>query len=340
MNGYTHYIFTIAALLLLFACDSSNSDEHEPVMTSAMTFRGNMGSGTGDWATTRGTSVAFPVGEKFGVYACNTGSALWEAAKTTATPNVMCNQMVEKTESGATYTPVRYWVPTQNYSFFAYAPYNATGITLLSGNSAPGVPSLEYEVPQSPASQADLLYASVLDQAETDATTVSFNFKHALVRIRFSAEVTAGASQYTAKVTGIKFNGLKDKGTLSLHTGAWSSISGNSTYTLLDPLSDTDDIPIPYSSTSPEVTLSTPIYIIPQTIANGGEIVIWYEIVSPFEDEPIKRTAIFSQEGITTNSAQALNYHFTIKLTEVGSTLQVENWMEQNDPRDGITSME
>ncbi len=338
MKRYKFYLFTITILLLLFACDTTNSGEHEPA-TSPMNFNGIIASDAGDWLNTRAT-VAFPTGDKFGVYAYNTGSSFWNAVRATAIPDVMCNQMMEKTTTGVTYTPVKYWILTQYYSFFAYAPYNAAGITLLSGSSTPDIPLLEYEMPSNTASQVDILYTSVLDQREADGTSVALHFKHALARIRFTAEVEEGASQYTAKITGLIFSGLMNRGTLSLQSGAWNSMSGSIVCTMLDQNNASDDIDIPYSATTPKVALSAPIYILPQTIADEGEIVLHYEITSPFEDDPIKRTATFSQKGVVFSGAQSVNYHFTFGLTEVRFTLQVENWTEQDDPKNGITSME
>ncbi len=342
MNKYNSCIFAIVTLLLLSACGTANNDEYGST-NSPMNFDGVMASDKGDWAVTRtSTRAAFPTGEKLGVYAYNTGSTPWSGAAATATPNVMCNQMVEKTATGSTYTPVKYWVPTQYYSFFAYAPYNATGIDLITGSTTPGTPSLEYTMPESTAGQADILYAWTLDQKEENSTAVTLNFKHALARIRFSAQVNAGASQYTAKVTGVTFSGLMNKGTLSLYTGAWSSTSGNTTCVILDQNSAADDTDIPYSATKPEVALSTPMYILPQKVADHGEITIYYEIVSPFEDDPIKRTATFTQNvtDMEFESGESAHYHFTIKLTGVQSTLQVEDWAEKDDPNEGITSME
>ncbi len=339
-SKYNYCIFAMIALLLLSACGTANSDEYEPT-NSPMNFDGTIVPGTGDWLVTRApASVAFPTGEKLGVYAYNTGSALWSEAAVTATPNVMCNQMVEKTAGGATYTPVKYWVPTQNYSFFAYAPYNAASISLITESTTPGTPSLEYTMPESTAGQTDIVYAWALDKKDTDGAPVELNFKHAQARIRFTAQVNAGASQYTAKVTGVTFSGLMNKGTLSLYTGLWSSMSGNTTCTILDPDNAADDTDIPYSVTKPEVALSTSLYLLPQTVAENGEITIYYEIISPFEDNPIKRTVTFPQKDMELERGQSAHYHFTIKLTEVKFTLQVEDWVEQNDPNEGTTSME
>jgi len=126
-------------------------------------------------------------GVGFGVFAYYTGSSVWATAETTATPNFMYNQQVQWSEVSPptyawTYTPVKYW-PNDNQpadntgatgsqehnyvSFFAYAPYNGTGLT-LSGNTATGAPTIGYTWVNStdptsqadPDNQRDLLYAT------------------------------------------------------------------------------------------------------------------------------------------------------------------------------------
>ena len=205
-------------------------------------------------------------GVGFGVFAYYTGSSDWATAGTTATPNFMYNQQVQWSEVSPltyawTYTPVKYW-PNDNQpaddtgatgsqehnyvSFFAYAPYNGTGLT-LSGNTATGAPTIGYTWVNStdPASQADLLYATPVTDCYKTMTegygTVSgrvpFVFHHALAAIEFkvrrkeasgdqiflqslslnaSADATAASSSQATLNTG---------GTFNLGTSAWASFS-------------------------------------------------------------------------------------------------------------------
>ena len=205
-------------------------------------------------------------GVGFGVFAYYTGSSAWATAGTTATPNFMYNQQVQWSEVSPptyawTYTPVKFW-PNDNQpaddtgatgsqehnyvSFFAYAPYNGTGLT-LSGNDATGAPTIGYTWVNStdPASQADLLYATPVTDCYKTMTegygTVSgrvpFVFHHALAAIEFkvrrkeasgdqiflqslslnaSADATAASSSQATLNTG---------GTFNLGTSAWASFS-------------------------------------------------------------------------------------------------------------------
>lgn len=79
--------------------------------------------------------------------------------ESSSTPGFMYNQLVSKQMGGNwTYSPVKYWPNNLNdkVSFFAYAPHNATGVTLCS-NTNIGYPYLTYTVPAAEANQTDLL---------------------------------------------------------------------------------------------------------------------------------------------------------------------------------------
>jgi len=197
----------------------------------------------------------------FGVFAYYTGSSDWATARATATPNFMYNQQVTYTATSWQYTPVKYWPNDNNpaddtgatgsqehsyVSFFAYAPYNGTGLT-PSGNTATGAPTVGYTWVNStdPDNQRDLLYADPVTDCYKTMTegygTVSgrvpFVFHHALTAIEFkvrrkeasgdqillqslslnaSADATATSSSRAALNTG---------GTFNLGTSAWASFT-------------------------------------------------------------------------------------------------------------------
>jgi hypothetical protein len=175
----------------------------------------------------------------FGVFAYNTGASDYGATgystmATTGetpnwTPNFMWNQQVTYS-SGWVYTPLKYWpngidtngasqATVQKLSFFAYAPYVAsgsgeTGITALSANNVNGDPKVTYALSGS-GNDVDLLWGTTstngatvggvaqagvgsdLKVSETSVANlnenltkmntsgkVGFNFKHALAKIK------------------------------------------------------------------------------------------------------------------------------------------------------------
>ena len=99
-------------------------------------------------------------------------------------PNVMFNQLVEKMGTGWNYSPVKYWPEdtTDKLSFFAYAPYNAQGLTTSSAGQS-GYPQLFYAVPAMEKQQADLLVADPQMNLMKQGSQVPFTMRHALTKV-------------------------------------------------------------------------------------------------------------------------------------------------------------
>ncbi|EKU87846.1 hypothetical protein HMPREF9447_04592 [Bacteroides oleiciplenus YIT 12058] len=141
-------------------------------------------------AQTRGTDITTDNFTTFGVMAyLSQGS---DFNTTTSTPNFMYNQKVEKKGSAWEYTPQKYWPGNSGdkLSFFAYAPYNASGIK-VPDNNATGYPRFTYTVSTKEADQTDLLAATPLmnrTYASTTGNSVTFNLKHALTKVIFNVQ--------------------------------------------------------------------------------------------------------------------------------------------------------
>lgn len=134
----------------------------------------------------------------FGVFAYYTGTEDYNITEPNHVPNFMYNQEVtwkgDDEEGGMwQYSPVKYWPsnPTEEVSFFAYAPYvetpGATGITAFTANNAKGDPKLSFKMDENVDNQVDLLYSNnaMNIRKQTIAEKVNFRFKHALSRIAF-----------------------------------------------------------------------------------------------------------------------------------------------------------
>lgn len=107
----------------------------------------------------------------------------------TAAPNFMYNQKLEKSGGAWTYSPERYWPNNENdkISFFAYAPYNAAGVT-ISSNTNKGFPYLNYIVPTVEANHIDLLAATPLMNCTKDMGSVNFTMQHMLTKVTIYAK--------------------------------------------------------------------------------------------------------------------------------------------------------
>lgn len=113
-------------------------------------------------------------------------------------PNFMWNQQVTYSNSAWSYTPVKYW-PTKvkdKVSFFAYAPYvasgNANGI-VLSGNSAIGAPTATITLPDDPSQTIDFVAAVQMNKTYNDSAkannNVSFTLLHEMTRVKIQAKL-------------------------------------------------------------------------------------------------------------------------------------------------------
>ena len=232
------FIFAASSLLMLASCSESNDFVNNVAQDSPIAFSAYNGNGTragyaGDISSTTLQTTGF------GVFAYNTGASDYGATghSTMATteetpnwaPNFMWNQQVTYS-SGWVYTPLKYWpngidtdgaseATVQKLSFFAYAPYVAsgsgeTGITALSANNVNGDPKVTYALSGS-GNDVDLLWGTTstngatvggvaqagvgsdLKVSETSVANlnenltkmntsgkVGFNFKHALAKIK------------------------------------------------------------------------------------------------------------------------------------------------------------
>lgn len=165
-------------------------------------------------AQTRGEDLTPANLANFGVLAYFTQGGGFNSSA--SIPNFMYNQKVEKSGANWTYNPTKFWPANTNdkVSFFAYAPHDATGLT-LPGVTHAGYPSFNYQVQNTEAAQTDLLLAKPMpDKAATDGT-IKFLFKHALTRVVFEVEAGSGFTGVTVNSFSIK---TKKSGTVAFNS--------------------------------------------------------------------------------------------------------------------------
>ena len=207
----------IAGLMSVFiACgggDSGNEPTPPPSKPSSGGGEEGGGSGGGDTPTVPEVPIEFTVPEEagtraalptyissgfktnstIGVFAFYTGQTAWASASSTATPNFMYNQSVQRQLNGSwSYSPIKYWPNQQDdkLTFCAYFPHGGTGVT-PSLNTATGLPVITFSVQEYSKDQVDLLMSEVVadEQHITSSTQtnvsykVSLSFKHALSQI-------------------------------------------------------------------------------------------------------------------------------------------------------------
>ncbi len=185
----------------------------------------------------------------FGVLAYYTGTYTWDLCDgsgavghtSKVAPNFMYNQQVSWSTDHWTYSPVKYWPndnntadgsgatgsQTRSYvSFYAYAPYNGTGIA-LSNNTTTGAPTINYTW----GAENDLLYASQLDCYKTMTSPgsygtvggqVPFNFQHALAQVKFKVR-RSSSSGLAVTLKSLSVYGFKTGGVFDLGSSSWTS---------------------------------------------------------------------------------------------------------------------
>lgn len=150
----------------------------------------------------------------FGVYGFVTGDPA-NAAATTAP--IFTNEHVTYTDGAWTYGTTQYWIAGATYNFFALAPFTGYNVANVTDATTTGV-NLTFS---NTAGTTDLLYAQVNNA--THDTTVGFNFRHILSKVKFTF-----VNEYDATNTKIQINDIKISNaiqnatvTLSNSTPAW-----------------------------------------------------------------------------------------------------------------------
>ncbi len=210
---------------------------------------------------TKGSVTTIGQFNSFGVF-----SFYRAPGETTRVPS-MNNQLVEKNGTNWTYSPIKYWPAGGTLAFYAYSPYSAdVELNNTSGNTYP--PSIDYTVNSDVTLQEDLLVASLDPMSGGE---VKFDFKHALSKVSFS--IVGGGNSVVQSIT---IKGINSKGVYNLEEESWSdqSVPIDFTAKLNE---DLENVPVSGSSAH-NITNSTGyLFMIPQMIPIGTEIVVKYK---------------------------------------------------------------
>lgn len=146
----------------------------------------------------------------------------------TAIPNFMYNQKLEKNGSTWTYSPEKYWPNNESdkISFFAYAPHNIPEVT-ISDKAKKGCPILNYE---NMSCETDFLVATPLMNQTKSNGTLQFKMEHQLTKVSFYAK-NGDVSPGEKKITKLRLDGIRKKGTLNFSsTGCSWGLSSDIEY--------------------------------------------------------------------------------------------------------------
>lgn len=198
--------------------------------------------------------------DSFGVLASvYTGS--W--SETACLPDYMYNVEVTKASS---WTTSYHWPGSgRNVRFFAYAPYNGTGISLSSATKA-GTPTITYTVPKSVGAQRDLLVAATSGIAGNTVAAAPLTFRHALTAVRF----TTGDDMLAGRITKITLKGVYGSGSHTMGADSWGGYGATADFS--QTLATTVD-----GSADQEITpVAATFMMLPQTLPPGASIEVVY----------------------------------------------------------------
>lgn len=318
-------ILSVAAIPLFFSCGTNETEE---ILSScpldfSTTVTGTSHNAASHDRATRAGDITTANLQSMGVFAYFTHGDFEESS---STPGFMYNQLVSKQMGGNwTYSPVKYWPNNLNdkVSFFAYAPHNATGVTLCS-NTNIGYPYLTYTVPAAEANQTDLLVSVPL--LNKNGEELNFTMKHTLAKVNII--VKDGESDDTPKVLDSFTLKAKGKGKLTYTTSGfnWNTDgSPTTTYTI----SKNN-----FNVTKGSTTTVASLYLIPDK--TNATFSMKYTIHGTIETggtaptRTITVTDKMMPEASEWKAGEEVNYTITIKKTGVEIDTDTSNWWEED----------
>ena len=148
----------------------------------------------------------------------------WVADGSTFTPYVY-NEKVRRADGWRT---KEYWPGSGGkLTFFAYAPYNAEGITLSSATDT-GTPWLHYEVPLNAQDENDLLISANEHEVGNYNAIRHIDFRHICAGVRFGI----GNQMAPGTITKIQLADVYGEGWYHFGATAWDSVKTKKTFTL------------------------------------------------------------------------------------------------------------
>jgi len=242
----------------------------------------------------------------FGVFAyLYTGA--WDGS---AAPDFMYNTEV-RGQGGV-------WSPAVDYNwpgkgkklrFFAYAPYNASGIVLPAPHEA-GYPDFTYIVPDGIQDQKDLLVAASGEMAGDHNAMAPLTFRHALTAVRF----VVGDDMLKGKVSKITLRGVYGKAVYDMDGDEWSDFDEKRDFS-----QELDNKQV-NGQAGEEITPEAGTFMmIPQQLPEGAEI----EVVFTDDMTGTERTLTASIAGTAWPGGKTVTYRISTSSISVVPTFTV-----------------
>lgn len=352
------FVAAVAALALT-ACVKNEITSVNEDLNHAIGFTnyasGNITKASSDNYVAKGATLKN--GQKFGVFAYNTGDATTFDA-TSAMPAFMNNVAVTFTTGGDsdatknTYSPVRYWPKDEvnNHLFFyAYYPVDGSGnnLTVNVPADAAGYGSYTYVVNNTDITKADdfMLTSLVADKrtyTETTNGVVPLTFRHQLAKVRFAVksdiDYTVAGKNTTITITKFLLKGINTKGVLA-PTGDATAFAAWTPSTVA---ADKKDFDITYVKNAltdayvPAAEAVDNVYLmIPQSLT-GATLEIEYTVKTG-TDETVTNKKTIAMTDIKQDGGSEIGtwfnnnsyvYQFIFSLNEIKFTAATVDWAD------------
>lgn len=255
--------FTLVTLTAcLFGCSqdeilSRSEDDTQQIVFTPMEFGEAV-------AATRGTQISKSNITSYGVSAsiCPAGNSY---------TSVGCGSYWFNEEIDAGTGKSGYYWPgvEKDVSFFAYAPFGATGLSLGSRNDL-GYPRYTYTVPSTITSQSDFITADVVSHSGAGITDpVPLTFSHRCADLRFNV-YNQGTSSITVHSIGVY--GVKYSGTYCESTSPKWTLTASTNSTSSNPFLLSLGTAVAAGATVDMTGTTNHFIMLPQTVASGTQI--------------------------------------------------------------------
>ena len=233
-------------------------------------------------------------------------------------------QNEEATQNG------NYWFTSNNatwpldgsVSFYAYAPYNETSLSLQGSDDVVKNKTIRYTANTDFSKQPDLIVAKSENNAFTSSTAnkaVSLSFSHALTAITFSIS----ADMIPGTVKSITISGVYGQGDYDFSNASWASWDKPSTYAI-----ELNDASVNAGESKALTDKNSALMMIPQPLGTNAKVSM------VFNDGSEDKTVSFSLDGTSWAAGKHITYVLSsskITTLNMGSLTYPTGWNSVNE---------
>ena len=235
-------------------------------------------------------------------------------------------QNEEATQNGS------YWFTSSNatwpldgsVSFYAYAPYNETSLSLQGSDDFVKNKTIRYTANTDLSKQPDLIVAKSENNTFTSSTAnkaVGLSFSHALTAITFSIS----ADMIPGTVKSIMVSGVYGQGDYDFSTGKWINLANPSTYVIR-----LNDASVNAGESKALTDKNSALMMIPQKLGLDAKVSM------VFNDGAKDKTVSFSLDGTSWTAGKHITYVLSsskITTLKMGDLTYPTGWNSVNQIR-------